>query len=42
MLVDDYDRPSREEIRDNEKSYNFEEGHVVGSDLFKIYEEKLV
>ena len=41
-LIDDYERPSREAIRDIEGNLNLERGHVIGSDLFKIYEEENV
>lgn len=39
-LVDEYDRPQREDIRDIEIDLNLERGHVIGSDLFKIYEKE--
>ena len=41
-LVDDYERPDREEIRNIEDDLNLEKGHIIGSELFKIYEEENV
>ncbi len=41
-LIDDYEHPDREEIRDIEGRLNFEGDHIIGSDLFKIYEEENV
>ena len=42
VLVDSYEQPSREEIRGIEDSLNLEQGHIIGSELFKIYEEENV
>ena len=39
-LVDDYQKPEREEICNLEDALNIEKGHIIGSEIFKIYEEE--
>jgi len=39
-LVDEYDQPTLESIRDIEINLSLKQGHVIGSDLFKIYEKE--
>ena len=42
VLIDDYKRPDQEEIRDIKDRLNLNSGYIIGSDLFKIYEEENV
>lgn len=41
-LIDDYEHPHQEEIGDIVNDLNFSGDHIIGSDLFKIYEEENV